>query len=61
MLTKDSSISIYGSDIWNLIPSQWRHWWLDEGKEIECCSGVTLDSPKPYFVEFSLYIGSFEV
>ena len=60
MLTNYSSISIYGYHLWKLIPCQCRNLWLDEVKGIECYSGVTLDSLKPYFVDISLDIGSFK-
>ena len=60
MLKNDSSVSIYDSHLCKFIPCQWRIFLLDEVKEIEYNSGVTLDLPKPYFVVISLYIGSFK-
>ena len=60
ILTNDSSVSIYGSPLWEFIPCQWRSWLLDEVKEIECYMVVTLDSHKPYFIGISLDIGSFK-
>ena len=60
MLTTDYYVSIYGFHLWKFIPYQWINWWFDKVKEIEGCSRVTLDSPKPYFVEIYLDIGSFK-
>ena len=60
MITTDYYVSIYGFHLWKFIPYQWINWWFDKVKEIEGCSRVTLDSPKPYFVEISLDTGSFK-
>ena len=45
MITDDSSISIYGSNLWKFSLSQWRRWCLDKVKYIECYIRVTIDSP----------------
>ena len=60
MITTDYYVFIYGFHLWKFIPYRWINWWFDKVKEIEGYSRVTLDSPKPYFVDISLDIVSFK-
>jgi len=40
----------FGSDLWKVVPDEWRHWWIDA--IVDCVPvfhGVTLDNPLPIF------------
>ena len=44
----------YGNTLWRLIPVAWREWWLASVQnEFPEMFDVTIDSPKPFFVEIS--------
>ena len=60
VLKNPNVLSIYGDRVWCLIPSQWRHWWIESVKEYIAprngndYSNVTLNFPHPAIVDRSL-------
>ena len=35
MMTKNENTSMYGKNIWRLIPEHWRYWFVESIKEME--------------------------
>ena len=51
-LINEDVISIYRDKVWKLIPSQWRHWWVDTLPLV--CEGydnISIESPYPVTVD----------
>ena len=53
--------SIYGEDIWRVIPQEWRLWWIDSVKEkFHCFNDITLETPSSYFSDITEDIAEFK-
>ena len=49
-LTDSNLMRRFGSDLWKVVPDEWRYWWIDA--IVECAPvfrNVTLESPPPIF------------
>ena len=52
VLQDENVRSIYGCNVWKLIPTEWRYWWIDEVKRrFDCYSNVSIEFPTSFFAE----------
>ena len=55
-LLNDTNVqNIYGEKIWQFLPQQWRHWWIDSIRSEfpEVYSNITIEMPPSLFVDIS--------
>ena len=60
-LTDQRLMRRFGSDLWKVVPDEWRRWWVDAIREcVPLFCGVTLDSPLPIFSDVTDRKGELE-
>jgi len=60
-LTDLNLMQWFGSDLWKVVPDEWRYWWIDA--IVECAPvfrNVTLESPLPIFSDVTGRKGELE-
>ena len=60
MISNPDAQRIYGSKLWQFIPSERRPWWLTPILEFECYNVVNLEYPPSIFMDRSIDLISFQ-
>ena len=53
MLKNTNTQSSHGADVWQLLPLEWRRWWLPAAEQLQGMEDVEVETPPPYVVEIS--------